>query len=138
MASKDPYKIPLKTAQDWIKNWLNYTPSADDATASPTSEMRGFIVRKDDLTDLMREAPDAEFVRFYIGLHKDEKGKNIPHLLSVNAKAVPDPKHPGLFFIKDMINQSPAGAMVSGEEDVNDVTHPVPPYDDPTSPLNNP
>lgn len=138
----DPFKIPLKLAQEWINNWLNYQPPTTALEDSPTSLLRGFLIRRQDLLDLFEQAPDADFVRMYIGLQEglgnDIKSKT-PHLLMVNAAVTPDTEVPGLFRVSDLIfdaNGDEVSANVMEAGVVNDYTLPVPPYTDPDSPLN--
>jgi hypothetical protein len=125
----DPYKIPQKKAQDWVKNWVEFTPAAPNATeGTRTADMRAFLVKKKDLVDLMAQAPDANFVRFYVGMDIDEETKKgTPHLLMVSAMGI-DAAH-----AKDMIDLN--DDLASGQYPINDFTTLCPPICDDESPL---
>lgn len=135
--SPDPFKIPLKVAQEWVANWLNYQPNS--VGDSPTSQMKAFLIRRQDLLDLFDQAPDADFVRMYIGLQEGlGSEKKTPHLLMVNSVVAPDPEVPGLFRVSDLIFdiRGNDASLNLSEGVVNDYSMPSPPYTDPDSPLN--
>ncbi|GAB3503295.1 hypothetical protein [Emticicia fontis] len=127
----DPYKIPLKTAKEWVNNWLDF--DLHKAKIQP-SEMKAFAVRKQDLQDLSNLAPDANWIRMYIGLELLETGVYQPHLLMVNAVGPEDVSPATRLKIKDLINYDPASLT---DQYVNDYSKICPPYCDPDSELNN-
>lgn len=129
--NKDPYKIPLAQAQEWCKNWIDLKEKeselAEEEKYNP-KEMRAFLVAKQDLLDLFEQAPDAQFVRFYLGL-KEGKGKKTPHLLMVNAEG-DSPK-----TAKDLVGIDSEEGFGSSTMPVNDFSHPCPSVCDSSSPL---
>lgn len=118
----DPYKIPLKTAQDWCSNWINLKEKEESLNENEKykpKDMRAFLVAREDLLDLFDQAPDANFVRFYIGLQEDGT-KKIPHLLMVNAEG----ESPAT--AKDLISDDAGDDAALVENPVNDFSHPCP------------
>ena len=131
--TKDPYKIPLAQAQNWCKNWINLKENEANLSQEEKynpKEMRAFLVAKEDLLDLFDQAPDAQYVRFYIGLNEQTKtGKKEPHLLMVNAEG-DSPKK-----AKDLVGPDAEEGLASASEPVNDFSHPCPSICDTSSPL---
>ncbi len=130
----DPYKIPLSTAKEWVKNWLDF--DLHQVKIQP-SEMKAFAVRRQDIQDLWNQSEDANWMRMYIGLELLDTGVYQPHLLMVNAIGPEDVSPVTRLKIKDLINYDPA-ALADGEgQYVNDYSKICPPYCDPDSELNN-
>jgi hypothetical protein len=128
----DPYKIPLKTAKEWINNWLNFDLS--QIKIQP-KDMKAFAVRKQDFQDLSNLAPDANWIRMYIGLELLDSGKYQPHLVMVNAIGPEDVDALTRLEIKDLVDYNPT--TQTDELFVNDFSKVCPPYCDPESELNN-
>jgi hypothetical protein len=126
----DPYKIPLTTAKEWINNWLDF--DLQKAKIQP-SEMKAFAVRKQDLQDLSNLAPDANWIRMYIGLELLDTGVYQPHLLMVNAIGPENVNAITRLKIKDLINYDPTSV---DDQYVNDYSKICPPFCDPDSELN--
>lgn len=134
--TKDKYKIPLKEAQDWCRNWINLDEAQagmDEKDKHKTTDMRAFLIAKEDLKELFEQVPDARYVRFYVGLHdeegKDGKTKKIPHLLTVNARG-DSPKN-----ARDVVGPQGDNSMDGDDVPVNDVSHPCPRTCDEDSPM---
>ncbi|SOE23921.1 hypothetical protein SAMN06298216_4294 [Spirosomataceae bacterium TFI 002] len=133
---KDNYKIPLLKAQTWCENWIHLKDKEKDLAESDKynpKEMRAFLVAKEDLLELFEQVEDAQYVRFYIGIHEEtekyDKVKKIPHLLMVNARGT-EPKN-----AKDVVGEEGDGTTAVEGAPVNDFSHPCPQICDTDSPL---
>lgn len=129
----DPYKIPLSTAQDWVRNWVNFDLAQPQIKPS---QMKAFAITKDNLAALSAMAPEANWVRFYIGLELVGDGENAyyrPHLISVNAIGPENVDAETRHDIKDMIDYGPDP---NGLCYVNDFSRVCPPFCDTGSALN--
>lgn len=126
----DPYKIPLATAQEWVRNWVNFDLSQPQIQPS---QMKAFAITKDNLAALSALAPEANWIRFYIGLELTEDGVYRPHLITVNAIGPEDVDAKTRLDIKDMIDYGPDP---NGLYFVNDFSKVCPPFCDTTSALN--
>ncbi len=57
-----PYSIPLKTAEQWVSNWID----ADPKTPVRPDDMRAFLIRKQEFLDILTQF-DTEYIRLYVG-----------------------------------------------------------------------
>lgn len=138
-----PYSVPLEVAQERVANWIDR--DLDAAPINPT-EMRAFLVRREDFVELLAQH-NTEFVRMYIGRKHTEEGlsgekRMRPCLLLVSAAhrkdvgPVPAGEDPDQII--DLIGHRVGGDSVgSADEDyqVFDFSRTCPPVCDEDSPL---